>query len=65
MARSGMLEAKAAGNKHFERGAQLKAQLRREAKEEKKERALRGILPVQEELVEVTHPGCPDDMELA
>ena len=35
MAQSAMLEARAAGNKHFERGAKLKAQIQREAKEDK------------------------------
>ena len=77
MARSGMLEARAAGNKHFERGAQLKAQLRREAKEEKakEQKASKafkespkvlGILPsVREEAaVEVPHPCCPEFMEV-
>ena len=34
-ARTGMLEARAAGSKHFERGAKLKAQMQREAREEK------------------------------
>ena len=34
-AHSGLAEARAAGNKHFERGAKLKEQIRREAREEK------------------------------
>lgn len=43
MAQSGLMEARAVGNKHFERGAKLKAQMKREAREDqaKERRALK------------------------